>query len=112
MGQLPQVVQSAGPATTRYWFWRFDRPDDPIPLDNLWGKSDEQGVIDLQNSGNPVVGFPQGVAEVELAVDPYFPRTIPSVPAELKGVSVHMGGRNRLFLDSHAKWLRDARLNP
>jgi len=49
---------------------------------------------------------------VELAVDPYFPRTIPSVAANLKGVSVHVGGRNRVFVDGHAKWLKDVRLNP
>jgi prepilin-type processing-associated H-X9-DG protein len=107
LGEIVQVKQ--GPS--RYWLWRFDRPDDPVALDNLWGKSDEQAVADLQLAQNPTVGFPEGVADVELAVDPYFPRTIPSVDAALKGKSVHSGGRNRLFLDSHAKWLRDIRTN-
>jgi prepilin-type processing-associated H-X9-DG protein len=42
-------------------------------------------------------------------VDPYFPRTITTVLAALRGKSVHRGGRNRLFLDGHVKWLRDIR---
>ncbi|MFZ4508281.1 MAG: type II secretion system protein [Fimbriimonas sp.] len=116
MGLVDQVAQTIysgreGP-TTRYWLWRFDRPTNPVPLDNLWGKSDDQSVTDLQAARNPQAGYPEGVADVELAVDPYFPKTIPSVPAALKGVSVHSGGRNRLFLDGHAKWLRDIRTNP
>src|SRR4051794_15023045 len=24
-----------------YWLWRFDRKDDPVPLDNFWGKTME-----------------------------------------------------------------------
>ena len=95
---------------TMYWMWRFDSIADPVPLDNLWGKSFEQSVSDLQAAKNPQAGNPQGVAEVELAVDPYFPKTIASVPANLKGFAAHPGGRNRLFLDGHAKHLRDARL--
>jgi prepilin-type processing-associated H-X9-DG protein len=108
MGQVTQVKQGA----SRYWFWRFDRPDEPVPLDNLWGKTDEQAVADLQAAQNPTVGFPEGVSDIELGVDPYFPKTIPSVEASLNGKSVHSGGRNRLFLDLHAKWLRDIRTNP
>ncbi len=109
-GTLGEVVQvKQGPS--RYWLWRFDRPDQPVALDNFWGKSDEQAVADLQTAQNPTVGFPEGVSDVELLVDPYFPRTIPSVEASLKGKSVHGGGRNRLFLDLHAKWLRDIRTN-
>jgi prepilin-type N-terminal cleavage/methylation domain-containing protein/prepilin-type processing-associated H-X9-DG protein len=107
MGEVVQVKQGV----SRYWFWRFDRTDEPVPLDNMWGKSDEQAVADLQAAQNPQVGFPEGASDVELAVDPYFPRTIPSVEASLKGKSVHSGGRNRLFLDNHAKWLRDIRTN-
>ena len=113
LGSAVQVRQavSAAPNSpfTHYWMWRFDRPDFPIPLDNLWGKSPEQAVADLQAAQNPIVGRPEGVADVEMAVDPYFPATIPSVPAELKGASVHFGGRNRLFLDWHAKYLKDPR---
>ena len=104
-----QLDASATPPTTNYWMWRFDRPDNPVPLDNLWGKSPEQAIGDLQAAQNPQVGFPEGVADVELAVDPYFPATIPSVAAELKGKAVHFGGRNRLFLDGHAKYLKDPR---
>jgi prepilin-type N-terminal cleavage/methylation domain-containing protein len=38
-----QAMQFAGPTTNavavRYWMWRFDRPDDPVPLDNFWAAS-------------------------------------------------------------------------
>jgi len=107
MGSAPHVLQSP----SRYWLWRFDRYQN-IELDNFWGKSPDQALSDLQISGNPTVGNPEGLSDVELAVDPYFPRTIPSVAANLKGVSVHVGGRNRVFVDGHAKWLKDGRLNP
>lgn len=93
---------------TTYWAWRFDRFDDPAPLDNFWGKTPEQAVIDLAAANNPQAGTPNSISEVELMVDPYFPRTVPA-PAELKGKSPHAGGRNRLFLDCHAKWLKDRR---
>jgi prepilin-type N-terminal cleavage/methylation domain-containing protein len=113
LGAVVQVVQEFGTKTprskTNFWMWRFDRPDDPIPLDDLWGKSEEGAVSDLQAANNPQVGFPEGTADVEMAVDPYFPKTIPTVPPELKGKSVHFGGRNRLFLDWHVKFLKDAR---
>jgi prepilin-type N-terminal cleavage/methylation domain-containing protein/prepilin-type processing-associated H-X9-DG protein len=113
LGSATQVRQPISPApnavVTYYWLWRFDRPDDPIPLDNLWGKTEPQGVADLQAAQNPQVGFPHGPAEVELAVDPYFPGTVPTAPESLRGRAVHFGGRNRLFLDGHVKYLRDAR---
>jgi prepilin-type processing-associated H-X9-DG protein len=114
MGALPQVRQSFGEGKdeSNYWMWRFDRVDDPIPLDNFWGKTSFQAVIDLDASKNPTVGRVQSEADAELILDPYFPATIPSVPAELKGLSVHAGGRNRGFLDGHAKWLKDVRLRP
>lgn len=108
--QVAQPISSAPDApVTRYWLWRFDRPDDPIPLDNLWGKTELQAVSDLQAAKNPQAGYPESPSDVELAVDPYFPRTIKTVSAELKGKAVHFGGRNRLFLDSHVKHLRDIR---
>jgi len=47
---------------------------------------------------------------VEFAVDPYFPKTAPTVADDLKGMAVHSGGRNRLMLDQRAEFLRDARL--
>lgn len=109
LGETVQVKQQTDAATTRYWMWRFDRTDDPVPLDNFWGKTPEQSVSDLQVANNPQAGIPEGVSDVELAVDPYFPKTIPTVPANLKGKTGHTGGRNRLFLDLHAKWLKDVR---
>lgn len=33
------------------WLWRFDRTDDPVPLDNFWGKSEDQAVNDLKRQG-------------------------------------------------------------
>jgi prepilin-type N-terminal cleavage/methylation domain-containing protein len=113
MGSIIQVVQKYttkpdGPASY-YWAWRFDRPDDPVPLDNCWGKTDFQTVEDLRAANNPQAGMPDGPADVEVAVDPYFPKTIPTVAANIKGKGVHFGGRNRLFLDSHVKYLRDIR---
>jgi len=108
-----QVMQpiNADPKSpkTTFWMWRFDRTDDPVPLDNLWGKTEDQAVSDLQQAGNPQAGYPEGVADVEIAVDPYFPKTINSVEERLKGKAAHFGGRNRLFLDTHAKFLKDHR---
>ena len=110
--QVRQEISLAPNAKrSTYWLWRFDRPDDPIALDNLWGKTGEQAVADLVAADNPQVGQPEGVADVELAVDPYFPRTIPTTPPEVRGKAVHAGGRNRVFLDGHAKWMRDHRTN-
>lgn len=108
--QVAQPVDAAPSApVSRFWLWRFDQIVDPIPLDNFWGKTPDQAVADLRAANNPQAGTPEGVADVELAVDPYFPATIPTVDAALKGLAVHTGGRNRLFLDGHAKWLRDIR---
>lgn len=108
VGETPEVKQG----NTRYWMWRFDRATEPVDLDNFWGKSVEQAVNDLNTANNPTVGQISGVAEAELLVDPYFPKTIPSVAPGLKGLTAHAGGRNRLFLDFHAKWMRDIRTNP
>jgi prepilin-type N-terminal cleavage/methylation domain-containing protein/prepilin-type processing-associated H-X9-DG protein len=113
VGQSAQVLQatSAAPDSipARYWLWRFDRPDNPIPLDNFWGKTELQAVDDLRAANNPTAGLPDGPADAELAVDPYFPRTIGTIPAAIRGKGVHFGGRNRLFLDGHVKYFRDAR---
>jgi hypothetical protein len=82
------VVQSLSAApdspATYYWLWRFDRPDFPIPPDNLWGKTDAQAVADLHALNDRIIGRPDGPADVELAVDPYFPRTIGSIPVTLR----------------------------
>jgi prepilin-type processing-associated H-X9-DG protein len=92
--------------------WRFDRAGIVVELDNFWGKSTDQIVTDLNIANNPQVGQVSGSSQVELLVDPYFPATIPTVTADLRGKTPHAGGRNRLFLDLHAKWLRDIRTNP
>ena len=111
---LPQCVQLArtnDPASVvGYWLWRFDRPDDPVPLDNFWLKTSEQALQDLRAANNPTVGRPESASDVEFAVDPYFPKTAPTVAAELKGIAIHRGGRNRLMLDQRAEFIRDARL--
>jgi prepilin-type N-terminal cleavage/methylation domain-containing protein/prepilin-type processing-associated H-X9-DG protein len=109
IGEAIQSKQETDVGATRYWMWRFDRPDDPVPLDNFWGKTPQACLDDLRVAGNPQAGNPEGLADVELMVDPYYPRTIPTVPENLKGKSAHAGGRNRLFLDLHVRWLRDIR---
>lgn len=107
----PQTIQltATNGHPVSYWWWRFDRSDDPVPLDNLWGKGDEQALADLRAANNPQIGQPTGAVEVEIAVDPYFPATIKSIPADLAGRAVHKGGRNRLFMDGHAAFLKDIR---
>jgi prepilin-type N-terminal cleavage/methylation domain-containing protein len=110
-----QCNQEARPgdanSIVNYWLWRFDRPDDPVPLDNFWGKTIEQCVRDLILASNVTVGLPSGPGDVEIAVDSYFPRTIASLPPELRGRAVHPQGRNRLFGDMHAEYFRDPRTN-
>jgi type II secretory pathway pseudopilin PulG len=93
-----------------YWLWRFDRTDDPVPLDNFWGKSIARAMNDLLLANNPAAGQPASESDVEIAVDPYFPDTIPAVPGELRGQATHPRGRNRLQLDGHAEFVRDPRL--
>ncbi|MFN3653397.1 MAG: type II secretion system protein [Armatimonadota bacterium] len=115
LGEARQVAQSIADTpdavVTRYWLWRFDRTTDPVPLDNMWGKIDLQAAGDLYAANDPIIGLPEGPADVELAVDPYFPSTIPSIPDTIRGRAVHFGGRNRLFLDGHVKFFRDRRTN-
>jgi prepilin-type N-terminal cleavage/methylation domain-containing protein len=93
----------------RYWLWRFDRPDDPVGLEDFWGKTAAQAVADLQAANDPTVGLINGPTDVELAVDSYFPNTIPTVAPELKGRTIHAGGRCRAFLDGHVQFLKDSR---
>jgi len=108
-----QAVQFAGRDTNappvRYWMWRFDRADDPAPPDNFWSRTEEESVASLRVANNPQAGNPGGASDVELAVDVYFPNTIASVPAELRGRTAHPGGRNRLMLDGHIEYTRDTR---
>jgi prepilin-type N-terminal cleavage/methylation domain-containing protein len=114
VGKAVECVQAIGPATnapsTRYWLWRFDRIDPEVPPDDFWGKTVEKCVSDLPLANNPTVGNPSGPSEVELAVDPYFPSNISTVLDSLKGLAAHPKGRNRLYLDFHAEFWRDARL--
>jgi len=115
MPQVPdqfvqQYVAGDSRAITTYWMWRFDRPDNPVPLDDFWDKTIERSVIDLRAANNAQAGQPNGPAEVELAVDPYMPGTVPTIPADQKGRAAHSHGYNRLWLDFHAEFIRDARL--
>jgi prepilin-type N-terminal cleavage/methylation domain-containing protein len=93
-----------------YWLWRFDRPDNPVPLDNFWGKTVEKAFSDVIDANNPTVGKPGSDSEVELVVDPYFPHTIATLPEDVRGRAVHAGGRNRLMLDQHVEFTKDSRL--
>lgn len=108
-----QGLQFAGPdtnaAVVRYWMWRFDSHDHPVPLDNFWGRAEADCVTSLRAANNPQAGQPGGASDVELTVDVYFPNTIPTVAPGLKGRAVHPGGRNRLMLDGHVEFIRDAR---
>lgn len=114
LGKAEQAVQHIGMTTnaplSNYWMWRFDRYDDPVPLDNFWGKSETQLVQSLRQANNPFIGIPQGPSDVELIVDAYFPNTIDSLPEEIRGHSAHPGGRNRLMLDNHVQFLKDKRV--
>jgi prepilin-type N-terminal cleavage/methylation domain-containing protein len=113
VGKAVQSIQAVSSATnapvTRYWMWRFDRTDDPIPLDNFWGKPLSQCVPDAAAANNDQIGHPEGPSDVEFVVDPYFPSTVPAIPEPLRGLAAHPQGRNRLYLDLHAAFARDAK---
>lgn len=110
---VEQARQAAGSYSNapvaRYWMWRFDRTDDPVPADNFWGRTESDCVASMRDANDPNAPALTGPADVELTVDVYFPRTVSSLPAELSGRAAHPGGRNRLMLDGHAKFFRDAR---
>jgi prepilin-type processing-associated H-X9-DG protein len=111
---LPPIWQLSGTGSnavvTSYWMWRFDRPDDPVALDNFWGKTRVQAVTDVSAANNPQVGAVNGPGEVEFVTDVYFPATAPAVDPVAAGRAPHLRGRNRLYLDGHAAWWRDDRL--
>ncbi len=110
LGEVVSVVQSIDPTRrTRYWMWRFDRVDDPVPPDNFWGKTPEQAVADLQANSSPLLRTPRRRQRCGTRRRPLLPAAIPTVAPELRGPAVHRGGRNRLFLDGHIRWLRDVR---
>jgi prepilin-type N-terminal cleavage/methylation domain-containing protein/prepilin-type processing-associated H-X9-DG protein len=115
-GNVVQSLQAISTDTNapecRYWLWRFDRTNDlsdPAMLEDFWAKTEAKAVADLQAANDPTVGLISGPSDVELAVDPYFPKTIPTVPANLLGRTIHPGGRNRVFLDGHVQYIKDPR---
>jgi prepilin-type N-terminal cleavage/methylation domain-containing protein/prepilin-type processing-associated H-X9-DG protein len=114
LNNATQCVQSISSTNldapvTRYWMWRFDRPE--LGLEEFWGKSVSQAVSDIKaaSTNNATLGVINSACDVELAVDAYFPSTIPSVLPEQRGRTYHPGGRNRLLLDGHTQYLKDAR---
>ena len=82
--QIPQAISNAPNApVTRYWLWQFDRIDDPVAiLKNGWGKTDLQLTEDIRQAHDPTIVpiDPEGPSEVELAVDPYFPKNMAALP--------------------------------
>jgi len=119
VGNVVQTLQWTAPTNSitnavavRYWLWRFDRTNalnDPLMLEDFWNKTEAQAVADLQAANDPTVGYVGGAVDVELAVDPYFPNTVPTVLPELSGRTIHPGGRSRVFLDGHTQFIRDTR---
>ena len=113
VGNVVQSFQSISQDTnapvSRYWLWRFDRPDDPVGIEDFWNKTTAQAVADLQAANDSTLGIINGPVDVELAVDPYFPNTVPTVLPELKGHTIHLGGRCRVFLDDHVQFIKDTR---
>ena len=114
VGNAPQSVQATSADTNaplcRYWAWRFDSIAAP-GLEDFWGKTEAQAVTDLVTASatDALLGVVNGATDVELVVDPYFPNTTPNVPPELKGRTIHAGGRCRVFLDNHVQFIKDAR---
>jgi prepilin-type N-terminal cleavage/methylation domain-containing protein len=116
VGNIVQSVQATSTNTDaslcRYWGWRFDRTNDmsdPTMLEDFWGKSAVQAVRDLESTNDPTVGPIGGPSDVELIVDPYYPKTVPTVPAGFSGYTIHGGGRCRVYLDGHTQFLLDPR---
>jgi prepilin-type N-terminal cleavage/methylation domain-containing protein len=104
------ITNSPDAPVTRYWAWRFDRPDDPVGQEDFWGKTVSQAVSDLVAVTNDAtLGIINSACDVELCVDSYFPNTVPTAPPELSGRTVHPGGRCRVMLDGHAIYLTDKR---
>ena len=107
VGNIVQTLQQFSTDTNapmcRYWLWRFDRLDDPVGIEDFWGKSVTQAVADLISANDATVGPVSGATDVELA------STIPSVPAGMSGRTIHAGGRDRVYLDGHVQFLKDTR---
>ena len=113
LGKTVSSVQHMGFTTNAplsgYWMWRFDRNSEEIPLDNFWGKTEDQVIQHLRKEANPFIGIPNGPTEVELMVDVYYPSTIDSIDDSIRGRAVHPKGRNRLMMDGHVQFLKDKR---
>lgn len=110
---IPQAVQytetTSGSVLVTYWMWRFDRTNNPVPLDNFWGKKTQDCVLDLRKANNPNAPPPSSASELELTVDVYFPSTVSALPENLRGRSAHPGGRNRMMLDGNVRFFKDKR---
>jgi prepilin-type N-terminal cleavage/methylation domain-containing protein len=107
---MQSVTNGVAVTATRYWMWRFDRPDDPVGQEDFWGKTVARAVSDLiAVTNDPALGTINSACDIELCVDSYFPNTIPSVSPELSGRTVHPGGRCRVMLDGHAIYIKDKR---
>jgi prepilin-type N-terminal cleavage/methylation domain-containing protein len=107
---MQAITNTPDAAVTRYWMWRFDRPDDPVGQEDFWGKTVNQAVADLiAVTNDATLGVINSACDVELCVDSYFPNTVPTAPPDLKGRTVHPGGRSRVMLDGHAIYIKDAR---
>ena len=79
-------------------------------LEDFWAKSVAQALADLESTNDPLLGAIRGPSDVMLVEDPYYPKTTPTVDPSLKGFTVHPGGgRNRVYLDGHAQFFKDAR---
>ena len=116
VGNAVQSLQAISTDTnapqSRFWLWRFDRTNDmtdPTMLEDFWSKTESQAVADLKAANDPTLGTITGPSDVELVVDSYFPSTIPTVAPELQGRTIHPGGRNRLYFDGHAEYIKDPR---
>jgi len=88
----------------------FDRESDPVPLDNFWGKTAEQCLLDLRAANNPQAGRPEAESDAELMVGIYSRERSPVWAPTLSGQAAYSRGRNRLMLDGHVEFARDARL--
>jgi prepilin-type N-terminal cleavage/methylation domain-containing protein len=107
---LQSITNTPDSPVTRYWAWRFDRPDDPVGQEDFWGKTVNQAVSDLVAVTNDAtLGIIYSACDVEMFVDSYFPNTVPTAPPELSGRTVHPGGRCRVMLDGHAIYIKDKR---
>ncbi len=109
--QVTQAITNTPDSpVTQYWMWRFDRPDDPVSLEDFWGKTLDQSFTDITSTNDPTLGYIGSISDVEIVVDPYFPNTVPTVPTGLSGVSGQPGGRNRLLMDWHVQFFKDKRV--